>query len=88
MTDKPRITINDSFCSYYDWDGYAAAYLGPDTSCGVYGAQLDDNGKWYPAWIHPECSDIQLADYSDIQLADESFDTPHAAIKRSHTYFS
>lgn len=80
MTDKPRITINDSHCSYYDWDVQAAAYLGPDTSCGVYGAQVDDDGKWRPAWIHPECSDIQLAD--------ESFDTPHAAIKRSHSYFS
>jgi hypothetical protein len=74
--DRSRIAI-DNFD--YDWDGWASAYLGPDTSSGVYGAQEVD-GKWFPAWIHP--------DGHDIDIAEESFDTPHAAIKRSHTFFS
>jgi len=75
-TEKPRIAI-DNFD--YDWDGWSSAYLGPDTSSGVYGAREED-GKWFPAWIHP--------DGYDIDTAEESFDTPHAAIKRSHTFFS
>ena len=63
----------------YKWSETKGAYYGNEGSCGTYGAALE-GGKWIPAWIPSDCCDEQLAD--------ESFDNPESAIKRSHSYFS
>lgn len=63
----------------YKWDEIEGGYFGNEGSCGTYGAALDA-GKWIPAWMP--------TDSTDVQWADESFDNPESAIARSHSYFS
>jgi len=75
--NEEHLVIGDDI---YNWDEKSSAYLGSDTSCGVYGAHVDEHGKWFPAWIHSDCNEIDLAN--------ESFDDLYSAIKRSHSYFS
>ena len=55
-------------------------YLSKEGSFGSYGAQLNNDGKWYPAHIP--------ADSDKIQLAHESFENPIDAIRWSNLFFS
>ena len=63
----------------YKWDPVESSYFGNEGSCGTYGAVMG-GGKWIPAWI-PE-------DSSDIQLGDESFSDPQSAIEAALSSFS
>jgi hypothetical protein len=56
------------------------AYLSKEGSFGSYGAQLNDDGKWYPAHMP--------ADSDKIQLAHESFENPIDAIRWCNLFFS
>jgi hypothetical protein len=55
-------------------------YLSKEGSFGLYGAQLNNDGKWYPAHIP--------ADSDKIQLAHESFENPIDAIRWCNLFFS
>jgi hypothetical protein len=55
-------------------------YLSKEGSFGSYGAQLNNDGKWYPAHIP--------ADSDKIQLAHESFENPIDAIRWCNLFFS
>ena len=55
-------------------------YLSKEGSFGSYGAQLNNDGKWYPAHVP--------ADSNKIQLAHESFENPIDAIRWCNLFFS
>jgi hypothetical protein len=55
-------------------------YLSKEGSFGSYGAQLNNDGKWYPAHVP--------ADSDKIQLAHESFENPIDAIRWCNLFFS
>jgi hypothetical protein len=74
-------------CRTYQWkanDGTylesVGNYLSREGSFGSYGAQLNNDGKWYPAHVP--------ADSDKIQLAHESFKNPIDAIRWCNLFFS
>jgi hypothetical protein len=63
----------------YTWDKSDTAYIGVETSCGCYGAELRDDGRWSP--INVEGCHFQV-------WSDEAYDTPEEACERSHEIFT